>query len=155
MNIQAAALRGKSRFLPISLIFSVFLLLVSGCQSLPTKDLAQITVDKYFKEIASKNIDSVLTLYGEQFFKVTDRNQWRATLLKLVSTMGNYQSHKLQNFRVYSGESQTGFGTFMIMTFSVKYSRFSSTETFTLIKDPEQYKIIGHNISSRAFFLVQ
>jgi len=111
----------------------------------------------YFEGVRSHQYDTVLALYSPDFFKVTPKEKWRATLSAFPGLLGELQSYQLVNWQSKAKRS-VGFGmaqdgTYMTFVYAVRYSLKSSIETFVLFipKGASSMTIIAHNIKSEAF----
>ena len=129
----------------------IFIASFFGCAS-PQKniELAKPVIDSYFTALKQKDFDKALSFYSPQFFKTTPRKEWKSALKKIISKLGTLQSYEL----VYS-HSQPYYGTsvLILLDYKVKYSKYTSKESFSLVKSlgSNKIKILNHIVSSAGF----
>ena len=110
---------------------------------------AETTVDKYFRALSNKDWDTALGLYAPEFYQKMPEEQWRQVLPNLGKKLGDYQSRKLTNWRVWAGTA----GSQVMLNYEVQYTKAAASETFSFIgkREGEPLLIVGHQVNSPAF----
>ncbi len=122
----------------------VFFLFASGANV----GLAKDTVEEYFQTYAQKNWNKAISLYSEEFFTATSKEQWRQVLPALENKLGNYQSSHLSSWKYQAGPQ----GGVIVLAYQVQYAKGQATETFSFRGTTEAGRmlIVGHQINSPA-----
>lgn len=122
---------------------------LGGCGMSKAEKSAEQVLAKHFRMISTNGFDSAVSNYGIEFFQNTTPEEWTRILQRLNAKVGNYQSHTVTRWRVYTTAGGFGSGTTVLLQCQVNYSRSSIQETFRIFKHNGQseYKIVGHQIT--------
>jgi hypothetical protein len=131
------------RITPILATGVVFSALAS-CDFTAGRDQAAVIAERYFVAAKSGDMNGVLALYSERFYKATSRESWRNFLNDVHARCGVPKSHSLATWNV-ANMIGTNSGTRATLVYSVQYSSCSASETMTIfIPEGKEGKIEGH-----------
>jgi hypothetical protein len=119
---------------------------VSSCDLTQDRDEAKALADRYFAASEKGDYESILSLYSQQFFAKTSRDETRDSLVRLHSRCGAPKSHTLQDWRAVSdlsnGSSQVD------LLYDVTYSRCRMAERILVIRPGGgKAQILSHHFS--------
>lgn len=110
-------------------------------------------LQSHFNKLQSTNdIDALLADYGERFFEVTPKVQWRTNLARIYSKLGSFKAYQITGVKMATVVGDGMDGTKIALRCKVDYSNFPAVETFTLAStgSSPEFKIVGHDIKSPA-----
>jgi hypothetical protein len=125
-------------------------LLLGGCAMEASKQAAETTAAQMYQARSAKNWEAVLTLYSPEFYRATDREQWKNLLLVAHEKLGEYQSRELRNWQFKSFLGTGGQCITTELVYQVRFSKGEATETLTFQAKGQDtpLKISGHFIRS-------
>jgi hypothetical protein len=135
--------------------FILAALLISACGVSSAKSESEALCAKYFEDVQKGTLREVLPLYGDEFYKVTSKEEWIKILEKIREKLGRIQAHNLVNWNVKVQANTFGSGTFVTLVYDVKYTSYDAQEAFLVLKPLTggPAKIIGHHINSKGLIL--
>lgn len=153
-GLTPSALRDESHTMKAATIFLFVLLLatgLTGCGGDSPDDSPKSVLAQYFSASSTNDFERVVTLYGEQFFAKTPKEEWLKALKSMHAKLGPYQSHQIVDWRSDSRIGTGVDGTTVQIRCVVTYSNFLANEAFRLFRATgSEYKIVGHHIDSDA-----
>ena len=131
----------------VCITLTLLLFTASGCLVFNGKDEAEKTVQKLYTAIQRGDYNTALDLYSNKFYEKTSRSEWGKMLKNINNKLGDVKEYKSNGWRV----NTTTSGTFIMLNYEVKYTKYSAVESFNIQKEGKTYKIVGHNINSEGF----
>lgn len=126
---------------------------MSGCNIVEDKNEADQFMKTYFDTIKSKDFDKALTLYSDKFYEKTSKEDWLKALNTINKKLGDLENYEQNGFNINTQVGTENSGTYYTFKYKVKYSKYDSVETFTLLRPTgkKEISILGHNINTDAF----
>lgn len=135
-----------------AILLSATVLLVAACSLTESKEAAEQSANTLYHTLATGDIDAAIDLYSDRFYEETTREEWRKILSNVHDRLGDYQTHELVNWKVWTGVSTEVSGTVTTLIYNVQYSKYDATEQLTFMgANPPQ--LVGHHINSRGLLL--
>lgn len=127
---------------------------IYGCGIKEDKAAAEAVAAGYFESVKAADTEKTLTFYSPRFFQETSREDWESVMKNLQGKLGDLESYELTTWNFRKQATVSGSGTYWVLQYDVKYSKYPATETLTIFKPiGGQYKIVGHNINSMALLM--
>lgn len=135
-------------------LFLMLATILTSCLKSFSPDDAKVVMNQYYESVKNKNYDEIMKFYNEKFFEVTPKDKWESLLKKTYPKLGDFEYTELENWQIKNMATTSGSGTYYMLQYNTKYSKFPAVEKFTLFKPKGEktIKIISHNITSDAFF---
>ena len=128
-------------------------LLLSGCGIAKSVNAASSVTDSYYDAMKQKDYDKLLTMYSDTFFEKKDKDEWKDSLAVINKKLGDLKSYKLTGWNVNIRAGIGGNAEVYVLTYSVEYSKYNSTEVFTIVRHGKDSPLLieGQNINSEGF----
>lgn len=96
-----------------------------------------------------------LALYGDHFFQATPRPRWEQLLASLEQRLGPPEAHELVGWNVFVGTQEGATGTFVSLSYAVRYAKAEGSEEITLLREKgaPDFRIVQHQFHSAALLL--
>jgi hypothetical protein len=129
-----------------SVAFCFALLGLESCELNESRNEAEALAERYFAASAAGNYDAVLSLYSQEFFAKTPREQFRGILVDVRGRCGAPKAHTLKTWNAFA--SFTNGSSQVNLLYEVTYDRCRVSERMTIVK-PEggPAKIFGHYLN--------
>jgi hypothetical protein len=114
------------------------------------KENAESKVALFYNNTEKNDITNVMNLFSDSFYKISDRNKFKTFLIEKKKTLGDFKSYVLEDWKTTRVEG-TSPKTEYLLIYKVEYSKFSAVETFSLIKEKGEVKILGYHVDSKGF----
>jgi hypothetical protein len=127
-------------------------LLCSACGISETWQKGEVIGEMYFVSASRGDVDQLLSLYDDDFYKASSRTQWSAAYDRIRTKLGRPIAHRLQAWQVNSVASTNGSGQAVTLLYDVDYERATGTEML-LVFFPSRSDaggIRGHHFESAA-----
>lgn len=128
-----------------------FFLLAIFIFSCGNTENASKTVDAYFDALKVKDYQTILTLYSDDFYQHTSREESLEFLQVLNETLGDLVSYEQVHWNSSSFAGTNCIIHKIKFEYKVEYSKHSSNEIIYFQSDNDNYLINGHRINSDAF----
>lgn len=129
------------------LISTIMVLGLMACSIGHNPEAAKGTANSLYAAVAAGDTEKLLNYYDEAFYQQVSREDYLALLDKIYKKVGAYQSHNLEGWQA---SELDGHGEVYTLTYTVKYSNYSTTEALTMTSD-DPPRLIGHSYNSTAF----
>ncbi|MNU17101.1 hypothetical protein D3C71_52810 [compost metagenome] len=105
---------------------------------------------RFYDLLKNRDYNEVYKLFGPQFFEVTDTSQLEKLFNMTVIKLGPIKNMGIDQWKT---ESITGANTRTEYFYNYKVSRtnFDSKESFILVKENDEIKIVRYNVESKGF----
>lgn len=123
-------------------------LLLAGCGFSASQEAAAEVMTRYFAAIETRDYEAALTVYAASFFRDTSRDAWAAHLEGYTRQLGDLESYEAVNWNVKKNVGANA-GTFVQVTYKIRYSRQPAVEQFILMKADAGFRVIAHRIKAR------
>jgi len=114
------------------------------------KQEAVQVVDQFYDKLAKGNYDAVDALFSSEFWKVTSKEKLHNLLIKKKEKLGSLKSKVLAKWETKKIEGSNSSANYALL-YDNKYDKFEAKETFRLVLEQNQIRIIAFNINSDAF----
>jgi phenylpyruvate tautomerase PptA (4-oxalocrotonate tautomerase family) len=112
---------------------------------------AEKVTEVLYTDIAKKDFKEAETLFSDQFFKVTRKEDLQKIFTTVSEKLGAYKSRKLVNWQT-TATVGTNSSTTYVLVYEVEYENYKATEKIALTKEKDSIKILGYNVNSDGFF---
>jgi hypothetical protein len=100
--------------------------------------------------LSEDKFDETDRLFGEEFFKITSKEQLRAIFEKTRSALGKFKGNKLGEWETVETSGSVN-RTDYVMKYEVEYEKGMALETVRLMKKGDgPVKIVGYHVNSDA-----
>ena len=135
----------------------VFIILSASCNFSRTylnreedKQEAVKVVDQFYDRVAEGKYEAVDALFSSEFWKVTSKEKLHNLLIKKKEKLGKLNTKLLAKWETKRIESSNPSSNYALL-YDNKYDKFEAKESFRLVMEKNQIKIIAFNINSDAF----
>jgi hypothetical protein len=129
-----------------SIATSFIALLSASCDLQENSEQDRALADRYFAASAAGDYETVLSLYSQQFFAKTTREQFRDLLMSVHTRCGAPKTHVLKGSTITS--SLTDGSGQATLIYDVTYDRCRLSEVIRIAKpDNGEPKILGHQLN--------
>lgn len=135
-----------------TILLPAMVLFLGACSVAESKKGAQQTADTLYHTLAAGDMEAVMDLYSDRFYQETSREEWRKILNELHERLGDYQTHELVNWKVWTGVSAELTGTVTTLVYHVEYSKYDATEQLTFLGSSRP-QLVGHYFNSNGLLL--
>lgn len=134
------------------LIYLCMALSISGCHFNSSrindpkdKGEAEWQVMEFYKHVKAREYEKTIPLLSSQFLQKSDTGTYLTFLRKYETELGRADSSVLVNYKTEVVNGDQPKATYVLIYKSCR-PRGTFQETFSLIKEKEEVKIIGYNI---------
>jgi hypothetical protein len=129
------------------------LALLTGCGSADGEARARRVAEAYFQAVKEKDSERAASFYAARFFEARSREVWKRDLALIAERLGALQSYSIKSSRRRTDFVPPDSGSYVTLTYEVKYARHSAVETLTVHKPfaRGEFRIVDHQISSEGF----
>jgi hypothetical protein len=129
------------------------LTLFIGCGTADRETQARRVAEAYFEAVKDGDPDRAMSFYAKRFFETRSPEGWKRDLGLIADRLGRLQSYALKSSRSRTDFVPPESGSYVTLTFEVKYARHAATEIFTVHKPfaRGEFRIADHRISSEGF----
>jgi hypothetical protein len=127
-------------------------LLCAACGISETHQKGEVIGEMYFVSASKGDVDQILSLYDDDFYKASSRTQWSAAYDRIRTKLGRPIAHRLQAWQVNSVAATDGSGQAVTLVYDVNYERATGTEMLLVFfpSGSESGGIRGHHFDSAA-----
>jgi hypothetical protein len=127
-------------------------LLCSACGISETRQKGEVIGEMYFVSASRGDVDQLLSLYDDDFYKASSRTQWSAAYDRIRTKLGRPIAHRLEAWQVNSVASTNGSGQAVTLLYDVDYERATGTEMLLVFfpSGSDAGAIRGHHFESSA-----
>lgn len=115
-------------------------------------DEDKIAADKiagaFYKAVRIDSLENTLPVLSKDFFLYTTKQEYVAMMENFKSATGKLIRYELANWDTQTENGKHPSGSYHLQ-YKVYYEKDTSTETFNLIKESEDIRIIGYRIKSK------
>jgi hypothetical protein len=115
-------------------------------------DEDKIAADKiassFYEAVRVSRLENTLPVLSNDFFLYTSKQEYVAMMENFKSATGNLIRYELGNWDTQTENGKHPSGSYHLQ-YKVYYEKDTATETFNLIKESEEIKIIGYQINSK------
>lgn len=157
MNSQIRSLIHNSVLYHISIPYYLAIILLvfsAGCGQYASVSSVDPLAKEYFEALKAGNLDKVMGMYSEDFFKSFPEETWRQQLQRLTTELGPIKAYSFRNKQADSRFS----GKFYIYQYDTihkssdgKEKRAKHTITFIQPVNSSDIKLVGHRIVAPGF----
>lgn len=112
------------------------------------KIAADKIVGAFYKAVKADSLENTLPVLSKDFFLYTTKQQYVAMMENFKSLTGKLIRYELSNWDTQTENGKHPSGTYHLQ-YKVYYENDTSTETFNLVKESEEIRIIGYQIKSK------
>jgi hypothetical protein len=144
--------KGEGWAFPLGGVPLTVALLCSACGISETREKGEVIGEMYFVSASRGDVDQILSLYDDDFYKASSRTQWSAAYDRIRTKLGRPIAHRLEAWQVNSVASTNGSGQAVTLLYDVDYERATGTEML-LVFFPSRSDaggIRGHHFESAA-----
>jgi hypothetical protein len=126
-------------------LWLLIILLLAGCVQYVGYDQVDPLVKKYFTALQNHDMDTVMAMYSEEFFKAGyPRDAWRKKLNRLTEELGEITGFSFRNKQADSRFS----GKFFIYQYDTLHDGKRAQHILTFVQpvDDKEIKLVGHMI---------
>ncbi|TAE62270.1 MAG: hypothetical protein EAY77_07775 [Flavobacteriia bacterium] len=117
---------------------------------LQDKDDAESIAGELYLYTSRKDYESILKLVSDDFYKISSKGKFLEFLKAKDEKLGKYKDFTLINWKTTTKKG-TDSKTEYLLIYKVKYSKYVSEEKISMIKENNEVKILGYNVSSEGF----
>lgn len=110
------------------------------------KGEAEWQVMEFYKHVKAREYEKTLPLLSSQFLQKSDTGTYLNFIRKYETELGPADSSVLVNYKTEVVKGDQPKGTYVLVFKSFR-PRGTIQETFSLIKEKEEVKIVGYNIN--------
>jgi len=127
-------------------------LLCSACGISEPRQKGEVIGEMYFVSASKGDVDQILSLYDDDFYKVSSRTQWSAAYDRIRTKLGRPIAHRLQAWQVNSVDDAIGSGQAVTLVYDVNYERAAGREMLLVFfpSGSDSGGIRGHHFDSAA-----
>jgi len=128
-------------------------LLAAACYSVSALPEAKADAAEYFAALQAGDVDRALSLHHPAIYAETPREEWPALLAQLHARLGDLQDTRLVERKAFFGIKSAGIGTYLTLSYAVRYTRATTGETLVLFQSSggERPRIVSHRLDSTTF----
>jgi hypothetical protein len=133
-------------------VLLIVALLCTACGISETRKKGELIGEMYFVSASKGDVDQLLSLYDDDFYKASSRTQWSAAYDRIRTRLGRPIGHRLQAWQVNSVASTNSSGQAVTLVYDVDYERATGTEMLLVFFPSESHAggIRGHHFESAA-----
>ena len=137
----------------MSLASALTLTLLAGCGTAERDAQALRATEAYLEAVKNGDRDRAMGFYAKRYFETRSPEGWKQDLRLIIDRLGSLQSYTLKSTRSRTEFVPPDSGSYVTLTYEVKYARHAATETFTVQKPfaRGEFRIVDHRISSEGF----
>ncbi len=136
-----------------TLAAALTLTLFIGCGTAERDAHARRVAEAYFEAVKDGDPDRAMGFYAKRFFETRSPEGWKQDLRLITDRLGRLQSYAFRGSSARTDFVPPDSGSYVTLTYEVKYARHAATETFTVHKPfaRGEFRIVDHQISSEGF----
>lgn len=127
-------------------------LLCPACGIPEAKQQGEAIAEKYFASASKGDVDQMLSLYDDDFYKASPRTQWSAAYDSIRRKLGRPIAHRLQSWQVSGLAATHRSGQAVTLIYDVDYERATGVEMLLVFfpSGSDAGGIRGHHFESAA-----
>lgn len=126
-----------------TLIIMIGTLLFSGCKQSEIKN-GESVINAFYKNLESENYKNLDTLMSFQFYQNTPYKEFIQMLHENNKEFGKINKKSLGKYKIIKSTNSTDT---LHLGYEVNYKNVHTKESFTLIKEKKDFKILKYYIS--------
>ena len=137
----------------MSLAVALTLTLLTGCGTADRDAQARRATEAYLEAVKNGDRDRAMGFYAKRYFETRSAEGWKQDLRLIIDRLGSLQSYTLKSRTARTDFVPPDSGSYVTLTYEVKYARHAATEIFTVHKPfaRGEFRIVDHRISSGGF----
>jgi hypothetical protein len=131
----------------------VSLVATLACHSAEALPEARQLMERYFAARASGDDATLLSLHHPVFHAEQPPERWLQTLSEMDARLGPLVGHHLERRKLVAGVKRAGVGSYVLLTYAVRYARAETRESFVLFKPGKggEVRIVDHQLEATRF----
>lgn len=109
-------------------------------------DAEKISKKFYWESLHGTNKDKIYELFSEKFFEITNKNQLDKLISNAQQEYGVIKEYNLQHWETLVVKGSNSKSQYLL-TYSVIRESGTTKETFSMLKENENIKIVGYHIN--------
>ncbi len=124
--------------------------LLCGCGAASARPEAENLARQYFEAMKRGDVDNVIDLYSKDIAGGAGRDSYKLMLTKINAKLGNVESYALESWDVTTTSGGARPGTFVTLTYNVRYRNSAGTESFNMFRPARggPFRITQHAVNS-------
>jgi len=137
----------------MSLLAALTLTLLAGCGTADRDLQARRATEAYLEAVKNGDRDRAMGVYAKRYFETRSPEGWKQDLRLIIDRLGSLQSYTLKSSTARADFVPPDSGSYVTLTYEVKYARHTALEAFTVHKPfaRGEFRIVDHRISSEGF----
>ena len=118
----------------MSLAAALALTLLTGCGTADRDAQARRATEAYLEAMKNGELDRAVGVYAKRYLETRSPEGWKQDLRLIVDRLGTLKSYTFKSSTARTDFVPPDSGSYVTLTFEVKYARHAATEIFTVHK---------------------